>query len=124
MPRRPTGKPKGQPRKFQTAEEFEEMAVRYVEHCRDNGEFPNIAGFCVFCDMSDDTFYRLKEYYCESYKKVQMLLENAAINSRFGTDTWRIFYVKNKFGYQVRIQNDVSVADTIEALFENKSLKF
>ena len=124
MPRRPTGKPKGQPRKFQTAEEFEEMAVRYVEHCRDNGEFPNVAGFCVFCDMSDDTYYRLKEYYCESYKKVQLLLENAALNSRAASDTVRIFYMKNKCGYADRVQADVNVAGTIEALFENKSLKF
>ena len=124
MPRRPTGKPNGRPRKFNTGEEFEEKAVQYVEHCRDNGEFPNIAGFCVFCDMSYDTYSRLKGDFCESYKKVQLLLENAAINSRFGTDTWRIFYVKNKFGYQDRIQNDVNVAGTIEALFENKSLKF
>lgn len=115
---------RGTPRKFNTGEEFEEKAVEYVEFCSQNAQFPNVAGFCVFCDMHKDTFYSQRDIYPDSYKKVEQLLENAALNSRAASDTLRIFYMKNKCGYADRTQTDLNVAGTIEALFENKSLKF
>lgn len=118
---------RGRPRKFQTPEEFEEKAVQYVEFCSQNGRFPNIAGFCVFADITEETFSNQKDYgedFLESYKKVQNLFADAALNSRAASDTVRIFYMKNKCGYYDRVQADVNVAGTIEALFEKKSLKF
>ena len=107
MARKPTGKPNGRPKKFESGEEFEEKAVQYVEYCTEHGEFPNVAGFCVFCDMSDDVYYKVRGDFTESFKKVERLLENAAINSKAASDTLRIFYMKNKCGYYDRVQADV-----------------
>ena len=124
MPRKPTGNPRGRPKTFKTGEELERKAIEYIEFCKENVEFPNVAGFCVFCDMSDDTYYRARDEFCESYKKVQRLLENAALNSKAASDTLRIFYMKNKCGYADRVQADVNVAGTIEEIFSQKELKF
>ena len=115
---------RGRPRKFESPEAFEEKATQYVQFCLQTGRFPNVAGFCVFCDMCEDTFYAQKEEYSESFKKVQSLFTDAVLNSKGASDTVKIFYMKNKCGYYDRVQAVVSVAGTIEALFEKKSLKF
>lgn len=124
MPRKPTGMPNGRPKIFKTGEEFEEKAVQYVEFCQQNGQFPNVAGFCVFCDISDDTYFRVRGEFSESFKKVQRLFENAALNSKAVSDTVRIFYMKNKCGYYDKVQADVNVAGTIEEIFSQKKLQF
>jgi len=88
----------GQPRKFKTEQEYQDAFIRYVEHCQERGDMPNIAGFCVFCDMHRDTFYAQRDYYSDTHKKIQSALEDRAINYR-ANPAMSIFYLKNKFGY-------------------------
>ena len=115
---------RGTPRKFTTAEDFERKSTEYIQYCKENEEFPNIAGFCVFCDMHRDTFYEQKNIYPDTFKKVEAILEQGVINSHSASDTMKIFYLKNKHGYYDRVQQDVKVSGTIEEIFSEKQIDF
>jgi len=89
---------KGQPRSFKNSEEFENCFNQYIEICIKKECLPNIAGFCVYAEINRDTFYAQKEYYSDTFKRVQDILEDATINAKIN-DTFKIFYLKNKFNY-------------------------
>lgn len=92
-------------RAFKTAEEFESKFVEYVDRCKGLQELPNIAGFSVFAGIDRDTFYAQQNYYSDTYKKVNDILEDRTINSKDINDTFKIFYMKNKFGYKDKQEN-------------------
>lgn len=97
-------------RSFLTEEDFINTFRLYIQKCekktkKKKPKFPNVAGFCVFCDINRDTFYAQKEYYSDTFKKINDILENATINSDAASDTFKIFYLKNKFGYRDKIEN-------------------
>ena len=87
-------------RTFKTAKEFEDKFKNYVEYCRKNDRLPNVAGFSVYVDINQDTFYAQKEYYSETFKKINDILEDEAINNKSLNDARVIFYMKNKCGYK------------------------
>ena len=87
-------------RSFKTKEEFKNKFIEYIHNCEEKMKLPNVAGFCVYCDINRDTFYMQEEYYSDTYKKVNDILEDATINSKNINDTFKIFYMKNKFGYK------------------------
>lgn len=87
-------------RAFKTAKEFEDKFKDYVEYCRINDRLPNVAGFSVYADINQDTFYAQKEYYSETFKKINDILEDEAINNKSLNDARVIFYMKNKCGYK------------------------
>jgi len=89
-------------RAFETKEDFINKFKEYVIDCKSKRNLPNVAGFCVYCDINRDTFYAQEEYYSDTYKKVNDILEDATINARDINDTFKIFYMKNKFGYKDR----------------------
>ena len=94
-------------RAFPTEHDLINRMNEYLNYCNELENFPNIAGFCVFCDITRETFYAQKNYYSDTYKKVNDILENGAINSKHASDTWKIFYAKNKFGYRDRFETSV-----------------
>ena len=87
-------------RTFKTAKEFEDKFKDYVNYCRKNDRLPNVAGFSVYADINQDTFYAQKEYYSEAFKKINDILEDEAINNKCLNDARVIFYMKNKCGYK------------------------
>ncbi len=92
---------KGKPRTYSSGDEFLKAVVKYIDICETVWkQYPNIAGFCAYEGICRDTFYMQKEYYPDTYKKAQDILENIAINSRNASDTMKIFYLKNKFQYR------------------------
>lgn len=95
-------------RSFKTAKEFEDKFKDYVEYCRKNGRLPNVAGFSVYADINQDTFYAQKEYYSETFKKVNDILEDEAINNRTLNDARVIFYMKNKCGYKDKQEQEIT----------------
>jgi hypothetical protein len=103
---------KGQPRKFNTAEEFESVFIEYISKCREREELPNVAGFCVFARMNRDTFYAQKEYYSDTFELINNMLEDRAINCKCISDTFKTFYMKNKCGYKDRQEIDADVKTT------------
>jgi hypothetical protein len=90
---------RGQPKAFKTAEEFEKKFISYIEYCRENKRFSNIAGFCAYCHITRETFYKQKEYYSDTYNIVNDILEDEVLQD----NTYRAqLYLKNKFGYKDR----------------------
>ena len=87
---------RGKPRAFKTAEEFEKKFVEYITYCRKKKRFANIAGFCAYCHITRETFYKQKEYYSDTYNIVNDILEDEVLQE----NTYRAqLYLKNKFGY-------------------------
>lgn len=92
-------------RTFKTSDDFINQFRRYINKCKEQKGLPNIAGFCVYCDINRDTFYAQKEYYSDTFKKINDILEDATINSKDINDTFKIFYMKNKFDYKDKQEN-------------------
>lgn len=99
-------------RTFKTAKIFEDKFKEYIEYCKKNERMPNVAGFAVYANINQDTFYAQKEYYSESFKKVNDMLEDEAINNHTLNDARVIFYMKNKCGYKDK-QDDNKGKDSI-----------
>ena len=89
---------------FKNKQEFKDKFIEYIKECKKEEKLPNIAGFCVYCDMNRDTFYAQKDYYSDTFKKIQDILEDATLNAKIN-DTFKIFYLKNKFGYKDKQEN-------------------
>ena len=75
-----------------------------------------MAGFAVYAGINQDTFYAQKEYYSETFKKVNDMLEDEALNNKFLNDTRIIFYMKNKCGYKDRQEIDTTNPNRIEII--------
>lgn len=106
-------------RKFKTQEEFINKFKTYIEKCKVEKDLPNIAGFCVYCDINRDTFYAQEQYYSDTYKKVNDILEDATINAKDINDTFKIFYMKNKFGYKDKQDIDANVNTEIKVTLDD-----
>lgn len=100
---------RGKERIFKTENIFKQKFLDYISICESKKELPNIAGFCVFMDMHRGTFYDQKEFYPDTFKKINDILENATINCKEVSDTFKIFYMKNKFDYKDRQEIDANV---------------
>lgn len=106
----PRGKPndeprgKGHPKAFKDADEFYNKVKEYITYCNESERLANIAGFCAFTGIHKDTFYQQREYYSDSFKKVEELLEDAALNHK--ATAMGIFYLKNKFKYRDKIETE------------------
>lgn len=112
---------KGHPRSFKNEVEFLDTFNLYIDECVAKEYLPNIAGFCVFADIDRETFYNQEKYYFGTFKKVQSILEDRTINAKIN-DTFKIFYLKNKFGYRDRTELDNNISGKIEINEEDKKL--
>ena len=112
---------KGHPRSFPTEQDFKNKFDEYIDYCIKNERLANIAGFCVFANISRETFYNQEEYYFDTYKRIQNVLEDYTINAKIN-DTFKIFYMKNKFNYKDRTELDNQVSGKIEISEEDKKM--
>ena len=99
-------------RAFKTAKDFMNVFEEYLEDCKEKEKLANIAGFCVFADINRDTFYAQQEIYPDTYKKINQTLEDVTINAKIN-DTFKIFYMKNKFGYKDKQEVETSGANDL-----------
>ena len=95
-------------RSFKNSEEFENKFIEYIEFCRSNERLPNVAGFSVYANINQDTFYAQKEYYYETFKKINDMLEDEALNNKSLNDARIIFYMKNKCGYKDKQEQEIT----------------
>ena len=95
---------KGQPRAFETEQDFLNRFDEYMTACISTEQLPNIAGFCWFCKITRETFYKQQEYYSDTFNKIQEGLENGALNHK--ATAMGIFYLKNKFKYRDKIETE------------------
>lgn len=103
-------------RSFKSGKEFENKVKEYIDWCDSKGRLANVAGFAVYADINQDTFYAQKEYYSESFKKVNDMLEDEALNNKYLNDTRIIFYMKNKCGYKDKQEIDTTSSNRIEII--------
>ena len=87
-------------RSFKTDNEFKHKFIEYIDYCEQKQRLPNVAGFCVYSDINRDTFYAQQDYYSDTFKKINDMLEDEALNNKYVNDTLKIFYMKNKCGYR------------------------
>lgn len=93
-------------RAFKTDNDFEKKFIDYIDYCNQKERLPNVAGFAVFANINRDTFYAQKEIYPDTFKKLNDMLEDEALNNKYTNDTLKIFYMKNKCGYKDRQEID------------------
>ena len=87
----------GQPRRFPSEDDFQRSFIEYIQHCADKQFLPNVAGFCVYADITKETFYKQQEYYSDSYKKIRQALEDSLIqHERFGQKNPAMAIVQGK----------------------------
>lgn len=108
MPTKAETNGRGYPRAFSSAEELAEKFNGYIEHCHKIDYMPNIAGFCRFCGINRDTYYSQKEYYSDTIKDIEGILEDEALNTKSVNDTMKIFYMKNKFSDDYKDRHDIA----------------
>jgi hypothetical protein len=106
-------KSRGQPRRFTTGDQMVECMNEYLQQVKEEKAFPNIAGFCVFADINKDTFFAQVDYYSDSYKKVNDMLENAVLSTPNFKDARVIVYLKNKFKYTDQIDQNITVPNPV-----------
>lgn len=107
---------KGRPRAFKDALEYQNKFKEYIDHCIAQKRFPNIAGFCVFMDITRDTFYAQKEYYSDTHNKVRNMLEDEVLQH----NTYMAqLYIKNTFGLTDKVENVNSNVNVDASDFES-----
>jgi len=89
-----------------TPEELWKNFLNYLDYCRLERKFPNIAGFTIYANMGRSTFYNYMEEgnsnylaFVDTIKRINQHLEDECINNHFTSPAERIFYLKNKFNY-------------------------
>lgn len=95
-------------RAFPNPKDLENKFIEYVKWCKKEERLPNVAGFSVYADINRDTFYQYAHIHADTFKKVNAMLEDEALNNKFTNDTLKIFYMKNKCGYRdnIEVQNE------------------
>ena len=109
-------------RAFKTDKDFEKKFKEYISDCKKKKKMPNVAGFSVYANINQDTFYAQRDYYSETFKKINDMLEDEAINNHTLNDARVIFYMKNKCGYkdrqeiETKVQSEGILSDLVEAM--------
>ena len=97
---------KGQPRTFKDEKEFLNKFLEYIEYCKENKRFPNVAGFCAHLLITRENFYAQKNYYSDTYNIVNDILEDEVLQD----NTYRAqLYLKNKFDYKDKTEHTAQV---------------
>ena len=92
-------RPRGQPRAFETEQDFLNKFKDYIDYCVEKERFPNIAGFARFAEITRDTYYAQKEYYSDIYTMTRDILEDEV----WQDNTYRAqLYLKSVFGHTDR----------------------
>lgn len=97
---------------FKSAEEFENKVVEYIEYCETNERFVNIAGLCRYLGIHRQRFYDQKEYYSDTFLKVQEMLEDETLNNKTTPVPITMLYLKNKFGYKDKVETENTNVNT------------
>ena len=97
---------RGKPRRWPDGDSFYTDAKAYAELCREDKRLCNVAGFCVYADITRETFYAQKNYYPDAFARVENLIEDEAINCTFVHNKIVAMYLNNKCGYVNRTESE------------------
>ena len=102
----------GQPRRFKSDQELQDSFILYIQHCATKQFLPNISGFCVYIDITTETFYQQKNYYPYTYRKIRQALEDSLIQydkfTGMNNPTMAIMQGKNTFKWNDSGKSDDS----------------
>lgn len=111
------GRPFGACMRWDNAENMEKDFLEYLRTVEAEGKVPNIAGFCIHARISRQTFYDYAERaeFKQAVKLINLTLEEKALQVGFETknQAFAIFYLKNKFGWQDKIEYSGEVRNTV-----------
>lgn len=112
--------PAGRPLKFESAEQMQELIDTYFKHCDDNNEIYTVTGLAMALDTDRITLIRYsnKDEFCNTIKKAKQKIENQMVNRALTgvyNPTVSIFLMKNNFGYEDKMQQEVSVREKTKA---------
>lgn len=112
---------KGQPRMFTSGDELKAAMKQYLK--KSMGRFPSIAGFCVFCDMTKETYYQNREYYPDAFKIVEMMLEDEVLSQHPTLNSRVSFYLRNKFSdeYKERVEQAIFTPEPLKINYDKLS---
>ena len=71
---------------------------RYVEVCEGSGAFPNLAGFCRYCQIGEEGMARLRKRFPGAYDFIVTALEDEALNADKSASLMSA-YLKHRLGY-------------------------
>ena len=79
----------------------------YVKNCAVRQRFVNVAGFCVFANISRTTFYnyRKNDKYELAMDYIDNVMEDETLNVPNKQYPIAILYLKNKFGYSDKVES-------------------
>ena len=109
----------GKARRFPKEEDFYNTFLAYIMMCEAKKRLPNIAGFAFYCDMTRQCYYEQKAFYPYTFKKIQEILEDCALNADIAPAV-KIFYLKNKFSesYKDKVETEHSGSVNIKLAWE------
>ena len=114
----------GRPEKFTNPKQIAKKFDEYLEFCRINDRFANIAGLCRFLEIVRDTWYEYckKPLFSDTCKMIQEILEDETLNTKVLTPAEKIFYQKNKFGYRDnKLLDDIAEDTEITIIRKSKN---
>lgn len=98
----------GRPPKYADAESLSKKVKLYLGRCIEDRSMPNKAGFCVFADISRDTYNEYKKKFPDAIKGFEARVEDAWVQRLGGNSpTGAIFYLKNAFKEDYREKQEV-----------------
>ena len=89
----------GRPKHFADNDELLYFFIEYLEECKQDNKYPNLAGFARKCWCCKDTLleYRKEGHvFTDTMKQIYSYLEDATLNNTM-TDNFKKFYVINTF---------------------------
>lgn len=112
--------PAGRPLKFESAKQMQELIDAYFKYCDENNEIYTVTGLAMALDTDRITLirYSSKDEFCNTIKKAKQKIENQMVNRALTgvyNPTVSIFLMKNNFGYEDKVQQEVSVREKTKA---------
>ena len=111
----------GRNKSFADQEELLFYFEEYLQECRDEKKFANLAGFARKCYCSKETLFRYKEEthpFCDAMKLIYTFLEDDTINNDM-TDQFKKFYMTNTFRNDYRDKQEIESNNTNTNLNKN-----
>ncbi len=97
------------------------LVEKYIEGC-DNKRFPNIAGFCRYCNIGQSELERLQKDFPYEFEKLYAALEDEALNSGVAV-TLVGAYLKKWLGYGEEKKTNGENGGSVTVSFEHDILK-
>ena len=88
---------------------------------KEQGRFPNLAGFCRYCGIGRSTIRRLRQKEPELWERMEVILEDEALNAEL-SPTLISAYLKKRLDYEEEEKNAGSF-EQLRVVFDHDAMK-